>query len=621
MKTLLLLLLFAPICTFSNNEKKIPSNIKEVTIYLSGASIKRTAQVGLQSGTNKIIFNNLSNKIDENSIQVSGLQNASILSINYGIDYLTKRKNSEELESLENKVDLLLLKKNKLQNMLSGLAKEREMLDKNQRIGSDDTELSLEKVKEISTYYRERIIQIQNEAYAIEQKMDKLQDEITTMVNQIDTLSDYTKEERGEITLKLSTSEPVNLILELKYNVKDAGWFPLYDIKSENIDTPLKMTYKANVYQSTGTDWNDVKVILSTGNPNTNNLKPELTTRYLNFSYDNYTRKNAVNRYNAIYNPMVKMVTGIVQDDAGLPLPGVNIIEKGTANGTNTDFDGKYSIKINEGKELVFSYIGFASKEIPVSSSIVNVNLQSDEHLLEEVMITSSMGLSIRKEAKKSGMRKEESYNAVVESKEEGITNTQFIIKKKYSIISNKDTTVIEIDQFDINSDYNYYVAPELNENVFLTAKLGNWEQFNLLAGEANVYFEGNYAGKTVIDPVATTDSLSISLGIDPSIVVKRERLKNFKHKSFISNSKIVDLGYVIELKNNKRAAIQIILEERIPISQNKEIKIDDIDHTSAKYDPTTGILRWNLKIPSKGNLKQQFSYQIKYPKSKRINL
>ncbi len=319
---------------------------------------------------------------------------------------------------------------------------------------------------------------------------------------------------------------------------------------------------------------------------------------------------------------MIKRVTGVITDSQGQPLPGATIIEKGTSNGTQTDFDGKYSIVIQKGKELSFSYIGFTNTTAPIHSSMINIQLEEDETQLDEVVITargSSLNgrindLFAKKEAKKE-------YNQVVETKEQGIINTQFKIKKKYTINSNSDITVIQIDNFDMKADYQYYVTPEVNENVFLTAKLGSWEQFNLLAGEANIYFEGSFAGKTNIDPLATTDSITVSLGIDPNIIVKREQLTNFKNTSFTGSNRIINSGYKIEIKNNKQHKIRIAIEDRIPISQNKEIKLDNIDTGNSLYNNKTGMMIWKLDIAPNQKEEKKFSYQVKYPKNRYINL
>ncbi|WP_103068771.1 mucoidy inhibitor MuiA family protein [Aquimarina sediminis] len=625
MRTYTLLLLLFSFSIANSAEKKTPSAIEEVTIYLTGAQIKRTAIANLTQGTNEIILNNLSANIDENSIQVSGLKNATILSINFAINYLEKKKDSEELESLRNKLKEFLLKKNSLDNIISGLRQEEKLLDNNQQLGSDTTPISLDKIKEISTYYRNRSTAIKNDIYSTTQKIDKLSSDIDNIRNEMIKLGDHIKEERGEIRIKLDAPTVSNLKLEIRYNVSNAGWFPFYDIKSESIKKPLNIAYKANVYQQTGTDWKNANIILSTGDPNTNNIKPDLTTKYLNFTYGNYRRNYTKQNYGYKYNPTIRKVTGIITDEQGVPLPGVNVVEKGTSNGTLTDFDGKYTIEIQGGRELSFSYVGFSIKTIPIYSSSIHIKLEEDVSQLEEVVVVTrghSNSLSGRisgVEVKKEQEKRE--YNQIVETKETGITNTRFKIKKKYTIKSNADITVIEIDNFDMNTNYQYYAAPELNENVFLTAKLGNWEQFNLLAGEASIYFEGNFAGKTNINPLASSDSLTVSLGIDPNIVVKREQLDNFKSKSFIGSSKIINNGYKISIKNNRQNKINIILEDRIPISQNKEIRLDDLITNGSRYNNKTGIMRWKLDILPNQKTEKQFSYQVKYPKSRKINL
>ena len=79
--------------------------------------------------------------------------------------------------------------------------------------------------------------------------------------------------------------------------------------------------------------------------------------------------------------------TGTVTDKSGMPLIGVSVVEKGTTNGNVTDIDGKYSIKVEQGKTLVFSYIGYLTQEIEAKSSTLNVVMSEDNQLLDEVVV------------------------------------------------------------------------------------------------------------------------------------------------------------------------------------------------------------------------------------------
>ncbi|WP_339699954.1 mucoidy inhibitor MuiA family protein [uncultured Marixanthomonas sp.] len=621
MKNIFFLFFLFPLLIFASDSDSKPSTIKKVTVYLNGASIERAASINLLSGENTVVFNDLSPDINENSIQISGLKNATVLSLGYAIDYLEKGKLSEDFKLLETKLDNLKKHKNEIQNSISGYQKELELLEKNQRINSDATDLSLVKVKEMSTYYRTRVTEIKNTIYNQNLTLSEVNKDIQDYSNELYKLEDDRKKRRGKITVKLDAKQTTNLSLIIKYNINNAGWFPVYDIKAKNTNSPIEISYKASVYQQSGTDWEDVAITLSTGDPNTNNLKPELSTKYLNFVNRQYRSQTPISRSNHKYNPTVKRVSGTVLDNTGLPLPGVNVIVKGTSHGTQTDFDGNYTLEIRDGEKLVYSYVGFETINLPVYASIMNVQLPQGE-TLEEVVVTGYGGRAKR--------RNDNDLNRAVQAMEEpvpsftketGITNTQFKIKKSYSIPSSTEVTSIEIETIDLPATYQHYAAPELNENVFLTAIIKNYEQYDFLPGEANVYFEGNYAGKSIINPQVATDSLNLSLGTDPNVIVTREKLKNYKSKSFLGGNRIIEKGFKIEIKNNKNTTINLLLEDRIPISQNEKIKLDDISIGAAKYNKETGILKWNLTLSANKKDEKEFSYTVKYPKDKRINL
>ncbi|WP_299215235.1 mucoidy inhibitor MuiA family protein, partial [uncultured Dokdonia sp.] len=313
------------------SEKKADSEISRVTVYLNGAQVERNSSVLVEDGTTTFIFENLSNTIDENSIQVSGLGEASILSINYGIDFLTKQKNTEAVEALQKEKKDVEFSIKKLNNRIIGLQKEEEVISLNQKLGSTTQEVSLEKVKALATYYRQRVTEIKNEILDAERKRYDLQLKNQDLTKQFNELNITEEKSTGKITLKINSERPATLPLVLKYNVANAGWYPIYDLKAKTINTPLDLAYKAHVFQTTGTSWEDVSLIISTGDPNTNNIKPEVNTKYLQF-VNNYYRNSSrsTSSYSYKYNPTVRKVTGIVQDSNG-PIAYVNILIKGTS--------------------------------------------------------------------------------------------------------------------------------------------------------------------------------------------------------------------------------------------------------------------------------------------------
>ena len=100
-----------------------------------------------------------------------------------------------------------------------------------------------------------------------------------------------------------------------------------------------------------------------------------------------------------------RAVSGTVSDNAGLPLPGVSVLVKGTKSGTQTDFDGTYSIKATSNQVLIFTYVGMKTQEILASSTSVNVKLKDDSVQLEGVVVTA---LGIKREKKSLGYATQE---------------------------------------------------------------------------------------------------------------------------------------------------------------------------------------------------------------------
>ncbi len=669
MKKLLFLLSLCPLFIFGN-DKKVPSTINDVTVYLSGAQIYRKAQCSLSEGKNKFVFTGLSAKVEESSIQISGLQSVSILSMSYDLNYLEKNTTDPQVKKWEDEIIERQHQTTMLNNIIAGLDEEEKVITSNRSLNNRVQVLDLDRVKQVSSYYRERITAIRNEIFKTNLKINAHKLEINKIQKQLAEINNAPEEEQGELTITFDAPIATNLDLSISYLVRDAGWIPNYDIKSKKLNAPIDLAYKAHVYQKTGKDWDNVKVTLSTGNPNINVSKPNLGAKYLNFVSRNARRaKTAPKKKGYTYNPMVRKITGTVVDDSGTPLPGANVVVKGTSRGTITDFDGNFQLDVSSGYELIFSYLGFVSQEVPIYSSIMNIQLEEDMQALEEVVVVGygkASGVNIRgynsvprvqpplyivdgvplagfmegdldeneiqnievlKGAEAEAVYGSRGANGIIvittkkSTVQDDLTNTKFVIKKPYSIVSDGDITAIEINTFQLAAEYEYFAAPLVNENVFLTASLKDWEKFQLLPGEANIYFEGGYAGKTNIDPFTVKKKMTLSLGIDPNITVSRKQQRNFKSKSFTGSNRILDRTYDLEVKNNKSLAINLKLMDRVPISQNREIKVDDIDPQTASYDKKSGLLTWDLKLDSQESKKESFSFQVKYPRGRYISL
>ena len=145
---------------------------------------------------------------------------------------------------------------------------------------------------------------------------------------------------------------------------------------------------------------------------------------------------------------------------------------------------------------------------------------------------------------------------------------------------------------------------------------ISDWEDLNLLEGEANIFFENTYIGKTLIDTRTASDTLILSLGRDKSVTVKRELQKSNTSKRFIGSKKEENRSWKITVRNNKLSNINLQLVDQIPVSQSSDVEVKQQNISGAKMNSESGELIWNLTLPPKQNKEIDVQYMVKYPKS-----
>ncbi len=205
-------------------------------------------------------------------------------------------------------------------------------------------------------------------------------------------------------------------------------------------------------------------------------------------------------------------------------------------------------------------------------------------------------------------------YNA---QKSENQLNVVYKITNKQDIISDGKPNLVALKTYEMPTKYIYHSVPKLDQSAFLLAKISQWSKYNLISGQANIFFEGAYVGKTNINAGVTTDTLLVSMGRDANIVVKRRTIDKYTKTQFLSNDKKVRFGYEISIKNKKSTPIDIEVLDQIPVSQNSKIKITLEESDGAGYNEKIGKLLWKLKILPGKSKKVHFVYTVKYPKKK----
>jgi uncharacterized protein (TIGR02231 family) len=202
---------------------------------------------------------------------------------------------------------------------------------------------------------------------------------------------------------------------------------------------------------------------------------------------------------------------------------------------------------------------------------------------------------------------------------DENQTNLEFNIKIPYDVPSDNKQYTINIQENTLPATYEYYCAPKLDREAFLVARITGWENYNLLPGEINLFFENTYVGKSNLNVRNTGDTLDLSLGRDKGIIVTRVKMKDFTEERTIGSNIRETRVWEITLRNNKKQALNLHLEDQFPVSMNKDIEVEPEDYSGGVYNKETGRISWKLKLEPSAEKKLRLSFAVKYPKDKKV--
>lgn len=617
---LLVLILSSSAIAQEIKEAPIPSQIQEVTLFLSGAQIFEKATGPIPTGESVVVIKDLSPYVDEKSIQVKAQGNFTIQAVNKRLDYLSEKEVGEKVSALETQIESIIKTQTLAQNRLQILATKASLLSSNKDLGGNQTGPTMAELRVALDFFDAEFTKITSEELQVKSKIAEADKELERLRNQISAMQESQNKSTSEIRIRIKAPAAGQGTFQINYLVANAGWYPKYDVRVKNITQPLQLNYKAEVFQNTGVDWKNVKLRFSNGNPNQSGQAPNLEKWELN-----YARFTTVNKFALPQTPGT--ISGVVVDERGAPVPGTSVLVKGTTIGTATDLEGRYSLTLpTSAKSLVFSFIGYSTQEVNIQGqSNINVSLVEDTQMLSEVVVngySSSMKRSL--EGRVAGVNiRNSSMDAapLMTSFVENQTTVEIQVAEPYSIKTNGERTLVDLKSYEIPARYNYTAIPKLDKDAFLLAEISDWSQYSLLEGESNLYFEDGFVGRSILNAAALQDTLQISMGRDRSIVMQREKVEQFSKKRTIGANVTENRVYEITLKNNKSQAVTLQVKDQIPVSVNSNIIVTPGDLSGGKLDPLTGIVTWEVTLPPGGQQKVSLNYEVKYPKSERILL
>lgn len=526
-----LCIVFSGMLCFAASEKVIESKIGDVTVFLRGAQINRTAVVNLSSGVHIVKLKGLSADIDPNSIEVSGQGNFTILSVSHQMNYLNEGSVTDRVKQLNDSLELLKYDLDKNKKLDAVLKSEWDLIISNKNV-NNNAGFDIEDLDDLATYYRERLSEIVDGQIALKKEETELNQLISRLKRQLQEENANSAKTTSEILVELKAETTIKGKLEVGYYVRNAGWVPTYDLRVKDSNSPINLSYKAKVFQNSGVDWENVNLTLSTGNPTRGGTKPTFYPWRLDFMQDQLYYQERSKGY------------------------GIN------------------------------------------KAASAPVMFDADEEVMEAAQTVADYTKSV-----------------------ENTVNSSFQIGIPKSIHTDGKYHTIDIQSYQLKAEYKYFAAPKLDNDVFLVGRISGWEDYNLMSGNATIFYDGTYTGKSFLDAGKSADTLELSLGRDNGIIVNRTKIKDFTKNQVIGASKKETVGWAISIRNTKNIPVRINLMDQLPISSNQDIQVEILEVSGAKHDPQTGYLNWDVSIEPAEMLNYVIKYSVKYPKHKKVNL
>ncbi|MDE6778464.1 MAG: mucoidy inhibitor MuiA family protein [Alistipes sp.] len=624
--TLLLWCLCAAVSAVCGAEtNKVTTRAEKVTLFTSGAQVTRSGAVSLPAGVSTVIFTGLSPYLDEKSLQVAGRGDFTVTAVERRCNYADSAAWTVRKREIESACQDIARESSELAAAQEVVDAEIEMLRTNCSVAGRTEATSLAAIRELTEYYASRLEKLKARSREITHKQQTLKERRAALDDRMRQLGGRPKSPASEVVVRVDARKACLASFTLNYYVKGAGWYPTYDIRSDGLASPVTVAYRANVYQNTREDWTDVALTLSSSNPSTGSVVPVLTPYRLDYGvaaprYDDRTDGSEVSGV-------------VVAASDGEPLTGVTVQVPGTTVGTATDVDGRFSITMpGRADRLRFSYVGMKSKTLRADAgSTLAVRLEEDATQLDEVVVTaygSARKAAVTGKVGTSFDFAEFDEETAVEAnsmshdveRRQTAMGYEFEIRRPYTIPSDGKSVAAEIGLYTLPATYLYECSPRADRDAFLTAAVTGWERLNLLDGEASVYFENMFVGKSILSTDVQSDTLSFSMGRDRGIVVQRTRENYYRSRRTIGSSQTQEVAWRISVRNARAESVALKLCDQIPVSTNDAITVA-VDELSGGRADASGIVTWDIELAPGEQRDVVLRYKVRSPKNRTLTV
>ncbi|WP_409486749.1 mucoidy inhibitor MuiA family protein [Serratia sp. J2] len=283
--------------------------LNDVTVFIRGAELFNSSKVTLPAGESEVVFTNIASGLNEQSLMLDADNGVVVQSFSIKRDFLTEHV-SPEVEQLTKQIDDEVREQSKLNVQREVIQAQLAVLESNRALGSEKEGASVEQVNQMLELVSRRMSEVLLADIELKEKIAAIDKNIEKLKSQLDEAQQKTGQTVNQVVVKFYTAKAVTSNVKLSYVIPDAGWVPTYDVRVNSITQPVKLSYKANVFQNSGINWDKVNLTLSSGNPSEGAQAPKLQPWYLDFYQDYSSSKMAMSIPRPAPAPVAEMAAG-----------------------------------------------------------------------------------------------------------------------------------------------------------------------------------------------------------------------------------------------------------------------------------------------------------------------
>ena len=288
-KISILFLLFSAI-SFAQKPIFTTAKVKSATVYFNAAELSQTTSVNLPAGTSEIVIKNVADYLDENTVQIGAPSSVTVLSVQFTQNYISEYEIDETNPTIKKVRDSISWTEKEIKKIQIDVYSNQQtiaLLDGNQNVAGANSGLNVAELIKLVDYYKAKRTELDNNIVALKEKETKLGQNLSALKSKLEiNTQKEEKNSKGKLIIQVMNEIAGLVNLDINYITNNASWQPFYDLRADNVNSPINMMYKAQVTQWTGIDWKKVNLTLSSGNPNQNNQAPILSSWFLRYQQD-----------------------------------------------------------------------------------------------------------------------------------------------------------------------------------------------------------------------------------------------------------------------------------------------------------------------------------------------